>query len=508
MRDREKTKEQLLIELTELRQRVVRLENARADLLKAEERLSKVHRILRALSSCNEALVHSTEESRLLMEICGIIIDVGGYRLCWVGFGEDDSAKTVRPVAQAGYEEGYFRDVRITWADDQWGRGPTGAAIRTGMPSISKNILTDIHFAPWRDDASRRGYASVVGLPLIGSGKTLGAITIYASEADAFDSEELKLLTELADNLAYGIVALRARDDGRRSEEALRTSEEKYRSLVESTGDSIYLVNRQYRYLFVNKVHLARLGSSFEAFQGKFYSEIHSPEETREFVEMVDRVFATGESAQHEHLSRRDNRFFLRTLSPVKDAEGSTTAVTVVSKDISRFKQMEEKLRALSLTDELTGLYNRRGFFALVEQLLKLAKRQKKGLFMLYADLDNLKGINDALGHQQGDQALLDMANLFRSTYRESDIIARIGGDEFVVIPVGSAGDDVNVISSRLQQNVERHNERGNRSYTLSVSLGLTHYDPENPCSIDELLLRADKLMYEQKKNKRKHGTA
>ena len=296
---------------------------------------------------------------------------------------------------------------------------------------------------------------------------------------------------------------MRIRDEGRRAEEALRASEEKYRYLVESAGDSIYLVDREYRYLFINKVHLERLGDSIDAFQGKIYSEVHSPEETREFVEKVDRVFETGESVQHEHLSRRDNRYFLRTLSPVKDAGGSTTAVTVVSKDISRFKQMEEKLRALSLTDELTGLYNRRGFFTLVVQLLKLSRRQKRGLFILYADLDNLKGINDTLGHQQGDQALLDTANLFRATYRESDIVARIGGDEFVVVPVGSAGDKIEIISSRLRKNVEHHNEKGNRKYKLSVSLGLAYYDPENPCSVDELLLRAERLMYEQKKNKR-----
>jgi diguanylate cyclase (GGDEF)-like protein/PAS domain S-box-containing protein len=504
MRDAEKTKEQLLTEVVELRRRVVHLESAQADLLKAEERLSKVYRTLRALSSCNEVLVHSTEEPDLLMHICRIILEVGGYRLCWVGYREDDAGKTVRPAAQAGYEEGYFGNVNISWADNERGRGPTGTAVRTGQVSRCTSLLTDPSFSPWRDDALKRGYASVVGLPLLSSGHTMGAITIYASEVDAFDAEELKLLAELADNLAYGIVALRVRDDRLKAEERLRASEEKYRSLVQSTGDPIYLVDREYRYVFINKVHLSRLGTSLESFQGKLYSEVHSPEETAEFVEKVDKVFATGESVQHEHLSRRDKRYFLRTLSPVKDAGGATTAVTVVSKDITRFKQMEEKLRALSLTDELTGLYNRRGFFTLVDQLLKLAKRQQQGVYMLYGDLDNLKGINDTLGHQQGDQALRDTANLFRATYRESDIIARIGGDEFVVIPVGIGGDNIEGIRSRLLKKVEHHNEKANRRYKLSVSFGLVYYDPEDPCSIDELLLRADRLMYEQKKNKRK----
>jgi diguanylate cyclase (GGDEF)-like protein/PAS domain S-box-containing protein len=503
MADQERSKEGLLAELGELRQRVARLESAKADLLKAEERLSKLNRTLRALSSSNEVLVHSEKESDLLRDICRIIIGVGGYRLCWVGYGDDDPGKTVRPVAQAGYEEGYLRRLNITWAETERGLGPTGTAIRTGTASICRDVHTDPKVALWREDALKRGYASIVGLPLVGTVRTMGALTIYSSEPDAFDTEEMRLLTNLADNLSFGIEALRNREKGRRAEEALRTSEEKYRSLVESSGDSIYLVDRELRYLFINKVLLAKANGSIGPFEGKLYGEVHSPEETREFTEKVEKVFKTGQSVQHEHFSRRDHRNYLRTLSPVKDAQGNTTAVTVVSKDITRFKQMEDKLRALSLTDELTGLYNRRGFFTLTDQLLKLSKRQKRGLFMLYADLDNLKGINDALGHQQGDQALLDTATLFRATYRESDIIARIGGDEFVVVPVGSAGDDIDMIAARFLKNVERHNKKGGRKYTLSVSIGISYYDPGNPYSIDELLQDGDSLMYEQKKKKR-----
>lgn len=102
--------------------------------------------------------------------------------------------------------------------------------------------------------------------------------------------------------------------------------------------------------------------------------------------------------------------------------------------------RMHERLHTISLHDDLTGLYNRRGFFTLAEHLLKLAKRQQEGLFMLYADLDDLKKINDTLGHQKGDWALIDTANLLKETFRESDIIARIGGDEFVVMPIETTG--------------------------------------------------------------------
>ncbi len=291
--------------------------------------------------------------------------------------------------------------------------------------------------------------------------------------------------------------------DYKQSEEALKNSENQYRSLVESTEDSIYVLDRDHRYLFMNKQHLSRLGIADSRYLGQYYGDFHSTENTKDFMEVVDKVFMTGESVRHDRKSERDDKYFLLTLSPVKEPEGKVSAVTVVSKDITDLKKMEERLRALSLTDELTGIYNRRGFFIMAEQVLKLSRRQKRGVFMLYADMDNLKEINDTLGHQEGDRALIDTANILKATYRETDIVARIGGDEFVVIPVGSTGDNIKVISARLQENLETHNVIKSRNYSLSVSSGISYYNPESPCSIDELLKQAEKLMYEEKMLKR-----
>jgi two-component system, cell cycle response regulator len=173
---------------------------------------------------------------------------------------------------------------------------------------------------------------------------------------------------------------------------------------------------------------------------------------------------------------------------------------------IARIKQtnLQREIRSLLLRDELTGIYNRRGFLTLAEHLLKIAKRQKKGMFMLYTDLDDLKQINDTLGHQEGDKALIDVANILKENYRESDIIARIGGDEFVVIPIAFEGDRVDIVLNRLQKALEIHNSTSNRKYKLSLSSGIAFYDPKYPCSIDELLAQADKSMYEHKKNQKK----
>jgi len=165
-------------------------------------------------------------------------------------------------------------------------------------------------------------------------------------------------------------------------------------------------------------------------------------------------------------------------------------------------KRAEEELWALSLVDELTRLYNRRGFYTLAEQQLKLANRIKRGMLLLLMDLDGMKWINDTFGHEEGDQALREIAMILNATFRGSDIIARLGGDEFVVLSIGSRIASAQMLSNRLQENLEFHNAKGGRSFKLSISIGIIYYDPEFPCSIDELITKADRIIYEQKWNK------
>ena len=281
-------------------------------------------------------------------------------------------------------------------------------------------------------------------------------------------------------------------------------SADKYRLVVESTDDSIYLVDRKYKYLFINKKHELRLGLPSEQIMGQPYGKFHSPAETRCFVEKVIEVFRTGRSVQHVHRSHRDGRYFLRTLSPLIEANGKIAAVTVISKDISELKMNEEKLLSLSNTDELTGLFNRRGFFALAGQQLKISHRLKKGMSLLSADLDGLKKINDTFGHQEGDRALIETAAILKECFRDVDIIARIGGDEFVVLLIEPSCYKLGAYTARLQRKIELHNIRYERNYTLSISIGIAHFEPESQCSIDDLIAKADGLMYEQKRNKKK----
>jgi len=216
---------------------------------KREEELRRLNRTLTALSNSSKAMTRARDEAEYLQEVCRIVVEDCGHKMVWIGFAEEDEEKSVRPVAHAGFEEGYLGTLRITWADTERGRGPTGTAIRTGKVSMCRNMLTDPAFAPWREQAIKRGYASSIVLPLMAEDKAFGAVNIYSKEPDPFSADEVKLLTELADDLAHGITALRLRAAHAKAEEALRESEERLRLAQASADVGIWDWNPQKREL-------------------------------------------------------------------------------------------------------------------------------------------------------------------------------------------------------------------------------------------------------------------
>ena len=181
----------------------------------------RLNRALRLLSECNLSLAREEDERALLSDVCRLVVETGGYLMAWIGFAEQDAGKTVRPVAQSGYEVGYLGSIRISWDEAQdIGRGPAGTAIRTGSTQINHNCLTSPQMLPWREAAIKRGYQSSIALPLVSQGQVLGVLSLYAAAPDAFSAEEVSLLEELARNLAFGIQSLRTRSRGEMAEAA------------------------------------------------------------------------------------------------------------------------------------------------------------------------------------------------------------------------------------------------------------------------------------------------
>ena len=349
----------------------------------AELAQDRLNRALRLLSDCNTALIHANDEYRLLVEVCHLVVERGGYLMAWVGYVDDGADRTVRPIAQSGDDAGYLDAIRVRWDDSELGRGPTGTAIRTGRSSVIQNVLTDPKMAPWREAALERGYQASLSLPLISEGTTLGALSLYSRDAHAFNPEEVRLLEEMANDLAYGIVTLRTRA---------------------------------------------------------------------------------------EHAAAK------------------------------------EKVAFLASYDTLTGLPNRLLLRDRFEHAALITEKEHGDhglLAMMYLDLDNFQHINDGLGHEAGDRLLVVAVERLRRCVPETDTIARLSGDEFVVLM--AAGRDLagvaavaNAIRDAFVEPVAVHGHL----ITTSFSIGISVF-PSDGRDFDTLLKRADTAVHSAKESGR-----
>ncbi len=213
------------------------------ELKQAERDQSRLNRALRLLSSSNQAIMQGVEENALLTEVCNLIVETGGYRMAWIGYAEHDAERTVRPVAYFGEESGYLEHAQISWADSERGRGPTGTAIRTGVTQINPDFQNNNRMGPWRDAAIARGYQSNISIPFFCERRVCGALTIYSERANAFGTNEVELLEELADNLTFGIMVLRTRAEREQAVDRLRQSEEHFRLLTENASDVVFMMS-------------------------------------------------------------------------------------------------------------------------------------------------------------------------------------------------------------------------------------------------------------------------
>jgi diguanylate cyclase (GGDEF)-like protein len=275
----------------------------------------------------------------------------------------------------------------------------------------------------------------------------------------------------------------------RRMVEARARAEASLRHVVSSSADAMVVVDGEGVVRFVNPAAEGLFGRPAEEMVGQPFEHEVVPGMTAE-VE-IDRP--GQESAIAE----------MRVVQTPWEGEQANLASL---RDITDSVRMREELRTLSLRDELTGLYNRRGFITLAEQQLKLADRSGRGFLLFFADLDGLKKINDEKGHQEGDRALRRAAEVLKDTFRESDIVGRMGGDEFAVLAVG-AGGAAEAVTARLQKALNARLQREDAPVPISLSAGCVRYDAQDPCSLDELLARADAAMYEQKRLRREGPT-
>jgi PAS domain S-box-containing protein len=327
------------------------------ELKKREEENKRITRTLRALSNSNQAMMRATGEIEYLEEVCRNIENDCGFSMVWIGLAENDKSKNVRPVVSSGFEDGYLEKANISWAENDRGRGPTGTAIRTGKVCMCRNILTDPKFKPWRTEAIKRGYASSIALPLIAGDNPFGALTIYSREPDSFTDEEVRLLSELTNDLAYGITVFRLRAEQVKSEaellekgEYLRQANELLDTVTEGTGVTIATQDTNFHYTYFNKPYKdeikrltgkdIQIGSSMD----ELFADI--PDQQEIALKEWSQVFEGNHKSSALEFGDpgRYRRIYNIRHTPIRDSTGNIVGAGEVAYDISEQEQAKLEL--------------------------------------------------------------------------------------------------------------------------------------------------------------------
>jgi len=315
---------------------------------RSEESLRRLNRTLRTLSECNQSVVHAADESDLLHKICRIIVEIGGHRMAWVSLTGQDDEQGLRSAAAMAYENGYLDTAGISGIHPDRTMEPVGRALRTGRPSIARNILRNPDFAPWRDEALKGGYASCIALPLTAGGKTFGSLNIHAREPDAFDEEEVNLLAELTDDLAYGMMALRTREERDRAKDDLQRQLDFLQHLIDTIPNPIFYKDMNGLYQGCNRAFEYYLGLTKGQIIGKTVYDI-APKAIADESREMDQALLTHPGVQvyesgvfHADGTRRDVIFNrAATLNP----DGTAAGLVGVIIDITDRKRAEQALR-------------------------------------------------------------------------------------------------------------------------------------------------------------------
>jgi PAS domain S-box-containing protein len=316
---------------------------------RAEEDLQRANRALRALIDCTQALIRATDERQLLQSTCETIVNLGGYVSAWIGYPQDDAEKSVLVAAAAGAAVDVVQSLGIRWSDTPAGRGPTGIAQRTGTACAVQNLREDASIEPWRGMANRLGHASACAIPLRAQGRVIGTLTVYSNIIGHFASDEILLLQELADDLAYGILALRTGAAHATAEIALKNSEERFRQLAESIREVFWLTDvAENRMIYISPGYETVWGRSCEALYQSpdaWLDAVH-PDDNERVRQALERQ-ETGAYDEEYRIVHPDRsiRWIHDRAFPIRDTTGEVYRIAGIAEDITERRRAQEDLR-------------------------------------------------------------------------------------------------------------------------------------------------------------------
>jgi PAS domain S-box-containing protein len=312
--------------------------------------LRRLNRSLHALSACNQALAQAGSEPALLHQICEIIVRVGGYRMAGIAYAEQDAEKTVRPMAHAGHGSGYLEQIQLKWSDTPAGRGPAGTAIRENRICVIADTANDPMFAPWREAALQRGYAAVIALPLRVAGSAFGVLAIYSEQVGSFEKSEVELLTEMANNLAFGITAMRSQEEGRRVTAALQDAERRYRQLVEQVPAISYIAepgeNGRFHYISPQVEHILGFTPQEWMADDRTWFKVLHPDDREKTLAAEHRREGDLYRVEYRMRARDGREVWLRDDAVfVRDMETGKLLMRGLLVDITEWKRADDALR-------------------------------------------------------------------------------------------------------------------------------------------------------------------
>lgn len=407
-------------------------------------------------------------------------------------FSEDNSALVVHDTV--GFPEAIINTFMITD-----GQGLATYVAKTKKTDTVLDFKTESRFEVPKL-IIEHDIRSALCVPMIIADDVLGILVGHSLKLRTFTDQEITLYENLANQAAMTLHSAQTLKE-------LRASDERYHDLFENSLDMIQMIGQDGRILYVNKAWKMALGYSDNEIPHLSVFDIIHPNHRSHCHELFTQLCQGEKVALMETIFQaKDGRSF-----PVEGhinsniQDGKLISTRGIFRDVTDRKVFEDKLHELSITDELTGLLNRRGFFIMAEKQLAISTRTGNNLYLLYADLDNMKLINDRKGHKIGDQALIETTRLLRDTFRDGDIIARVGGDEFAVLLTAiDKNQDEQSLLNRFDKNMALLNKQKNRHYELRISTGIAKYERKANCSLEDLMSRADNLMYENKRNRRK----
>ncbi|MDD2356838.1 MAG: EAL domain-containing protein [Thiovulaceae bacterium] len=472
------------------------------DLMAHNERLRNLYA---ALSQCNQAIVRSKNEEELFPILCRDAIEFGGMKMAWIGMA-DESNNHLNVVSFYGDGSDYLKGILISIdPSDITSHGPTGRAFLNDTPFWCQDFQHNPKTALWHERGKRYGWGSSAALPLHRNGKVVGVFTLYSQDVNAFDEPAQKLLEEMTMDISYALDSFERERMREKAESALKISQEYLQSIIANEPECVKLVGLNGRLIDINPAGLAMLEvETLQEAQNYSLTSFVLPQWRAAFNEVLQSVMR-GETAILEFEMQGimgTHRWVESNAVPMHDSDGNITMILGITRDVTERKENEKRIHYLANFDALTGLANRTQFDIHIKDLLSTARRHKQEFSIMFLDLDHFKDINDTLGHRIGDELLIHASHRLKTILREEDILARFGGDEFIILLPNIDMNGVSQVAQKLLDTFKKSFDIDGNELSISVSIGIALY-PNDGVDFDTLYKNADTAMYRAKKEGR-----